>query len=300
MLRVFKTLRKKDWLYILIAIFFIAIQVWLDLKMPDYMTEITQLVQTPGNEMNSILFAGGKMLICALGSLLSAACVSILTARIATDFGADLRTKLYYKVLSFSKAEINKFSTPSLITRTTNDIMQVQMLIVMGMQAIIKAPLMGCWAILKIAGKNSTWMFSTVAAVVLLMCVVIFCIALMMPKFRIVQTLTDDLNRVTRENLTGLKVVRAYNAEKYQEKKFEKTNTELTNAHLFTGKVSAFMMPTVQLTMNLLSLAIYWLGAAFINSAHMTEKLSLFSDMIVFSQYAIQVVMCGRISTKNT
>ncbi len=291
MLRVFKNLRKEDWLYMLIAIFFIAIQVWLDLKMPDYMTEITQLVQTPGNEMNSILFAGGKMLICALGSLLSAACVSILTARIATDFGADLRTKLYYKVLSFSKTEINKFSTPSLITRTTNDIMQVQMLIVMGMQAIIKAPLMGCWAILKIAGKNSTWMFSTVAAVVLLMCVVVFCIALMMPKFRIVQTLTDDLNRVTRENLTGLKVVRAYNAEKYQEKKFEKTNTELTDAHLFTGKVSAFMMPTVQLTMNLLSLAIYWLGAAFINSAHMTEKLSLFSDMIVFSQYAIQVVM---------
>lgn len=291
MLRVFKNLRKKDWLYMLIAIFFIAIQVWLDLKMPDYMTEITQLVQTPGNEMNSILFAGGKMLACALGSLVSAVFVSILTARIATDFGADLRTKLYYKVLSFSKAEINKFSTPSLITRTTNDIMQVQMLIVMGMQAIIKAPLMGCWAILKIAGKNSTWMFSTVAAVVLLMCVVVFCVALMMPKFRLVQTLTDDLNRVTRENLTGLKVVRAYNAEKYQEKKFEKTNTELTNAHLFTGKVSAFMMPTVQLTMNLLSLAIYWLGAAFINSAHMTEKLSLFSDMIVFSQYAIQVVM---------
>ena len=291
MLRVFKNLRKKDWLYMLIAIFFIAIQVWLDLKMPDYMTEITQLVQTPGNEMNSILFAGGKMLACALGSLVSAVFVSILTARIATDFGADLRTKLYYKVLSFSKAEINKFSTPSLITRTTNDIMQVQMLIVMGMQAIIKAPLMGCWAILKIAGKNSTWMFSTVAAVVLLMCVVVFCIALMMPKFRLVQTLTDDLNRVTRENLTGLKVVRAYNAEKYQEKKFEKTNTELTDAHLFTGKVSAFMMPTVQLTMNLLSLAIYWLGAAFINSAHMTEKLSLFSDMIVFSQYAIQVVM---------
>lgn len=291
MLRVFKNLRKKDWLYMLLAIFFIAIQVWLDLKMPDYMTEITQLVQTPGNEMNSILFAGGKMLACALGSLVSAVFVSILTARIATDFGADLRTKLYYKVLSFSKAEINKFSTPSLITRTTNDIMQVQMLIVMGMQAIIKAPLMGCWAILKIAGKNSTWMFSTVAAVVLLMCVVVFCIALMMPKFRLVQTLTDDLNRVTRENLTGLKVVRAYNAEKYQEKKFEKTNTELTNAHLFTGKVSAFMMPTVQLTMNLLSLAIYWLGAAFINSAHMTEKLSIFSDMIVFSQYAIQVVM---------
>lgn len=291
MLRIFKNLRKKDLLLILISVVFIAFQVWLDLKMPDYMTEITRLVQTPGNEMSDVLLAGGKMLVCALGSLVSAVCVSVLAARIATDFGADLRGKLYHKVLSFSKEEISKFSTASLITRTTNDVMQVQMLIIMGMQAIIKAPLMGGWAIVKIAGKNTSWMISTAVAVVLLLVVAILCIALMLPKFRKVQRMTDDLNRVTRENLNGLRVIRAYNAEEYQESKFEKANADLTNAHLYTGRVSAFVMPTVQLIMNGLSLSIYWIGAALIDSAAMTEKLGLFADMLVFSQYAMQVVM---------
>ncbi len=291
MIRIFKKLRKKDYAYISVAVLFIAAQVWLDLKLPDYMSEITMLVQTTGSEMSAVLLAGGKMMLCALGSLLSAAAVSVLCARIATDFGADLRGGLYHKVLSFSGAEINKFSTASLITRTTNDVMQVQMLIIMGLQALIKAPLMGIWAIIKIADKNTAWMFSTMAAVVCLLFVIIICIALMLPKFRKVQKMTDDLNRVTRESLTGIQVIRAYNAEEYQEKKFDAANSTLTNANLFTGRVSAFVMPTIQLVMSGLSLAIYWIGAALIQSAGMTDKLTLFSDMIVFSQYAMQVVM---------
>lgn len=291
MLRIYKNLRKKDWLYIACAVVFIAAQVWLDLKMPDYMTEITSLVQTPGHEMSEVLTAGGKMLVCALGSLVSAVVVAIFSARIATDFGADLRGNLYHKVMSFSKAEMGKFSTASLITRTTNDVMQVQMLIIMGMQSIIKAPLMGSWAIIKIADKNTEWTVATAITVVCLIAIVLVAMALMIPKFRKVQKMTDDLNRVTRENLNGLSVIRAYNAEDYQQTKFDKTNSDLTNAHLYTGRVSAFMMPSIQLMMSGLSLAIYWLGAALINSAGITEKLGLFSDMIVFSQYAMQVVM---------
>lgn len=291
MIRIFKNLRKQDVLYLLISVVFIAAQVWLDLKMPDYMTEITVLVQTPGSEMSDVLSSGGKMLACALGSLASAVVVSIFAARIATDFGADLRSKLYNKVLSFSKAEIGRFSTASLITRTTNDIMQVQMLIIMGMQAIIKAPIMGIWAVMKIADKNKEWTISTAAAVAALLVVITICIALMLPKFRQVQKMTDDLNRVTRENLSGLNVIRAYNAEKYQEDKFDNANEALTGAHLFTGKVSSVVMPTIQLIMNGLSLAIYWIGAYLIDKAEMTEKLGLFSDMIVFSQYALMVVM---------
>lgn len=291
MLRVFKKLRKSDWLFLVGAVIFIALQVWLDLKMPDYMIEITQLVQTSGNEMSQVLIAGGKMLLCALGSLVSSVAVAVLASRIATDFGADLRGSLYHKVLSFSKAEISTFSTASLITRTTNDVMQVQMLIIMGMQSIIKAPLMATWAIMKIADKNAKWMFSTAAAVICLLGIVILAIVLMLPKFRKVQKLTDDLNRVTRENLNGISIIHAYNAEEYQQSKFDKVNDALTNAHLFTGRVSAFMMPTIQLVMSGLTLVVYWLGAALIESADMTEKLGIFSDMVVFSQYAIQVVM---------
>ena len=291
MLRILKNLRKKDLLYLAGAILFIAAQVWLDLKMPDYMTEITQLVQTPGNEMRDVLIAGGKMLACALGSLISAVVVALLAARIATDFGADLRGNLFYKVMAFSKAEIQKFSTASLITRTTNDVTQVQMLIIMGMQAIIKAPLMGTWAVIKIAGKNIEWTVATAITVVCLLATVIVAVSLMLPKFRQVQKMTDDLNRITRENLTGLRVIRAYNAEAYQQNKFDKANDALTGAHLYTGRVSAFMMPTIQMFMSGLSLAIYWIGAALINSAGMEDKIGLFSEMIVFSQYAIQVVM---------
>jgi ATP-binding cassette subfamily B protein len=291
MFRIFKNLGKRDWAAVGGAIVFIVMQVWLDLKMPDYMTEITQLVQTPGSEMSQVLTAGGKMLLCAVGSLVSAMIVAVFASKIATNFGATLRGKLFEKVQAFSMAEVGRFSTPSLITRTTNDVMQVQMLIVMGLQAIIKAPIMAVWAITKIAGKSKAWMLSTAAAVALLLVIVIVGVALVMPKFKKLQKMTDELNRVTRENLTGLQVVRAYNAESYQEAKFEKANNDLTQAHLFTGRTMAFMMPSIQLVMNGLNLAIYWLGAALIESAALTEKLGLFADMIVFTQYAMQVVM---------
>lgn len=291
MLKVFKNLKKSDVLCMLAAIVFIVAQVWLDLKMPDYMNEITQLVQTPGNEMSQVLTAGGKMLVCAVGSLISSVIVAVFAAKIATNFGATLREKLFDKVQSFSMGEVGRFSTASLITRTTNDVMQVQMLIVMGLQSIVKAPIMAAWAITKISGKSEEWMISTIAAVVILLLVVGVGISLVLPKFKKLQKMTDELNRVTRENLTGLRVVRAYNAEEYQEKKFEKANNDLTQTHLFTGRTMAFMMPSIQLVMNGLSLAIYWIGAALIDSAGMTDKIVLFSDMIVFSQYAMQVVM---------
>lgn len=291
MLRVFKNLKKSDVLCMLAAIVFIVAQVWLDLKMPDYMNEITQLVQTPGNEMSQVLSAGGKMLVCAIGSLISSVIVSVFAAKIATNFGATLRGKLFDKVQSFSMAEVGKFSTASLITRTTNDVMQVQMLIVMGLQSIVKAPIMAVWAITKISGKSEEWMMSTLAAVIILLLIVGVGISLVLPKFKKLQKMTDELNRVTRENLTGLRVVRAYNAEEYQEKKFEKANNDLTSTHLYTSRIMAFMMPSIQLVMNGLSLAIYWIGAALIDSAGMADKIVLFSDMIVFSQYAMQVVM---------
>ena len=291
MLKIFKNLKKEDWGCFGIGIIFIVLQVWLDLKMPDYMSEITLLVKTPGSEMADILNAGGKMLLCALGSLVSAMAVAVLASRIASNFGATMRGKLFSKVQSFSMAEIGRFSTASLITRSTNDVTQVQMLIVFGLQAIIKAPIMAAWAIVKIAGKNKSWTFTTGAAVVILLIVVIFCVTLVMPKFKKIQELTDDVNRVTRENLSGLKVVRAYNAEKYQEEKFEASNQRLTSTHLFTGRTMAFLMPSIQLVMSGLTLAIYWLGAAMIDEAEMMDKITLFSDMVVFSQYAMQVVM---------
>ncbi len=291
MFKLFSKLRKTDWCCMGIAVVFIVAQVWLDLKMPDYMSEITVLVQTPGSEMSEVLLAGGKMLVCALGSLVASVAVAIMASRIATDFGADIRKLIFSKVQSFSMEEIGKFSTASLITRSTNDIQQVQMLIVMGLQSIIKAPITAAWAITKIAGKSTEWTMTTAVAVVLLLCIVGICVMLTLSKFKKLQRLTDDINRVTRENLSGIRVVRAYNAEKYQEDKFEKVNDDLTRNHLYTSRVMAFMMPSIQMIMNGLTLAIYWLGAAMINEAQMMDKITLFSDMIVFTQYAMQVVM---------
>ena len=274
-----------------VALVFIVAQVWLDLTMPDYMADITRLVQTEGSTMREILTAGGKMLLCALGSLVAAICTAICASKIATGFAATLRSKLFSKVQSFSMEEIGHFSTASLITRSTNDVTQIQMLIAMGLQMLVKAPIMAVWAILKIADKEWQWTFSTAVAVVVLLIVVGICLVMVTPKFKKVQALTDDLNRVTRENLTGLSVVRAYNAEKYQEDKFEKANTALTDTHLFTQRSMAFLMPSIQIVMSGLSLAIYWIGAILINNAGMVNKVQIFSDMMVFSQYAIQVVM---------
>lgn len=291
MARIFKNLSKKEWILVCVSLFFIVMQVWLDLKLPDYMKEITGLVTADGNEMEDILLAGGKMLLCAFGSLVAAVFVAVCASRIASNFSATVRSRLFDKVQSFSMEEIGRFSTASLITRSTNDVTQVQMLIVMGLQAMIKAPVMAVWAILKIADKNWQWTLSTGIAVVILLVVVGTAVLLALPKFKKLQSLTDDLNRVTRENLSGINVVRAYNAEEYQEKKFEEVNNELTNTHLYTSKVMASLMPGIMLVMNGLSLAIYWLGAVLINEAELTDKFGLFSDMVVFSSYAMQVVM---------
>lgn len=291
MLKLFHNFRKKEWILAGVSLLFIVVQVWMDLTMPDYMSEITMLVQTPGSEMAEILAAGGKMLLFALGSLAASAVTAVCAAKIAAEFSATLRGRLFRKVQSFSMEEIGHFSTASLITRSTNDITQVQMLIVMGMQVILKAPITAVWAICKISGKEWEWTLATGVAVVALLVVVGVCICLTLPKFKRLQVLTDDLNRVTRENLNGLKVVRAYNAENYQEKKFEKSNDNLTSTNLFTMRSMAFMMPSIQMVMSGLSLAVYWIGAILINSAGMTAKINLFSDMMVFSQYAMQVVM---------
>ncbi len=291
MLKLLRAMTKKEALLALLCIVFIFLQVFLELKIPDYMSEITVLVTTEGNAMGEILRAGGKMLLCALGSLVSAVIVAVGVARIASNFGASLRLRLFDRVLSFSNEEMGRFSNASLITRSTNDVMQVQNALVMGFQAMVKAPITAVWAILKIYDKSAQWTLTTALAVGCLLLIVAVMMVVVLPKFKKIQRLTDDLNRVTRENLTGIRVVRAYNAETYQEKKFEKANDALTGNHLFALRAISTMMPSIQLVMNGLSLAIYWLGAYLIEQAAGMEKLVLFSDMVVFSSYAMQVVM---------
>ncbi len=291
MLKLLKQFTKTEWILAAAAFVLIFVQVWFNLTMPDYMSEITTLVQTEGSEMSAILIAGGKMLLCALGSLVSAVLTTICAARIASNFSANLRGQIFDKVQSYSMAEIGKFSTASLITRSTNDVMQVQMLIVMGLEVLLKAPVTAVWAICKIANRNWQWTTATGVAVVVLLAVVGGCILLAMPKFKRLQALTDNINRVTREDLTGQQVVRAYNAEGYQEKKFAAANDELTGTQLFANRTMSVLFPGVQLVMSGLSLAIYWIGAYLIENAGIMDKLPLFSEMVVFSQYAIQVVM---------
>lgn len=291
MVKLLKKLTWKDFILAAVAFVFIIVQVWLSLTMPDYMSEITKLVQTKGSKMNDILIAGGKMLACALGSLLAAVCTSICASKISSNFSANLRGQVFHKVQSFSMEEIGNFSTASLITRSTNDITQVQMLIVMGLEVLLKAPIMAVWALCKISTKNWQWTASTGVAVVVLLNFVCVCVAVALPKFKKLQSLTDNLNRVTRENLTGLNVVRAYNAEGYQQKKFNDANDELTKTQLFANRTMGTMMPGIQMVMNGLMLAIYWIGAYLISNAQMFDKLTIFSDMIVFTQYAMQVVM---------
>ena len=291
MVKLLKKLTWKDFILAAAAFVFIIVQVWLSLTMPDYMSEITKLVQTKGSKMNDILIAGGKMLACALGSLLAAVCTSICASKISSNFSANLRGQVFHKVQSFSMEEIGNFSTASLITRSTNDITQVQMLIVMGLEVLLKAPIMAVWALCKISTKNWQWTASTGVAVVVLLSFVCVCVAVALPKFKKLQSLTDNLNRVTRENLTGLNVVRAYNAEGYQQKKFNDANDELTKTQLFANRTMGTMMPGIQMVMNGLMLAIYWIGAYLISNAQMFDKLTIFSDMIVFTQYAMQVVM---------
>lgn len=291
MIKLLKNLPKRNWLMMFFAIGFVVLQVWLDLTIPDYMADITALVQTDGSKMADIMAAGGKMLLCAFGSLAATVVVAIISSRIASDFSAVLRAKLFNKVQGFSMEEIGRFSTASLITRSTNDVTQVQMFITIGFQVLIKAPILAIWAVCKISAKSWQWTFSTGVAVAVLLIIVGLCVSIALPKFKKLQELTDDINRVTRENITGINVVRAYNAEKYQESKFETANNNLTKTQLFTSRTMSFMMPGIQLIMSGLPLAIYWIGAYLINKADMMSKITLFSDMVTFSSYAMQIVM---------
>lgn len=291
MLKLLKKFSKKEIILIFICFILIFAQVWLELKMPDYMSQITVLVQTEGSKMKDILTNGGYMLLCAFGSLISAIFVGYLTANLSATFSLKTRKSIFDKVENLAMQEIKNFSTSSLITRTTNDITQVEMLIAMGLQLLIKAPITAIWAICKILNKSWQWSAITAVAVVILLSVISVLIAIVMPKFKIVQKLTDKLNNVTRENLTGIRVVRAFNAEKYQEDKFSEVNNKLTKQQLFNQKSFAIMSPVMYLVMYFLTLSIYFVGADLINNALMVDKLSLFGDMVVFSSYAMQIIM---------
>ena len=291
MLKIFKNFKSKEWLLLSISVVFIVLQVWLDLRLPDYMSDITRLVQTQGSEMSEILTTGGWMLLCALGSLIASVIVAALAAKIASNFSATLRSKLYDKVQDFSMEEINNFSTASLITRSTNDVTQVQTFIVIGLQLLIKAPILAVWAVLKITGKNWELSLTTGIAILILLIIVGICIAIALPRFAKLQKLTDNLNRIARENLLGISVTRAYNAERYQEDKFEEANSELTSVNLVANRVMATLLPSISFIMSGLTLAIYWVGAVLIQNADITSRMGLFSDVVVFSSYAMQVVM---------
>ena len=291
MLKLFRYLKAKEWIFIAISTAFIVFQVWLDLKLPDYMAKITTLVQTEGSKMSEVWEAGGYMLACALGSLLTSIVISFIASRVSAVLSYRMREAIYNKVESFSMEEIKNFSTSSLITRTTNDVSQVQFTLTLSLQLLVKAPVMAIWAICKISNKGWQWSVATACAVAILIVMLAVVIIFAIPRFKKIQKLTDNLNSVTRENLDGLRVVRAYNAEKYQEKKFDKANDELTRNHLFTGRVMAIMNPGMTLISSGLTLAIYWIGAYLINNSSYPANLQLFSDMVVYSSYAMQIVM---------
>ena len=291
MFKLLKRLEGRQYKIIFICLIFIVFQVWLDLKLPDFMSEITRLIETKGSKMSDILIQGGFMLLCALGSLISSFIVGYFAAKVAASFSQKIRSEVFNKVEDFSMTEIKQFSTSSLITRTTNDITQVQMLIAMGLQVFIKAPIMAVWAIIKISGKSFEWTMLTAGAIVVLLIVVVIIVVFAVPKFKKIQNMIDDINNITRENLTGIRVVRAFNAEEYQEDKFEKANEKLTRTQLFVQRIMAVMAPTMQLIMSGLSLGIYFIGAFLIDKANMMDRINIFSDMVVFSSYAVQVII---------
>ena len=291
MFKLLKSFRKKEWLITIVSVCLIVMQVWLELKMPDYMSKVTILVQTEGSKMSDILINGGYMLLCAFGSLVGAVIVGYLIALLSAGFSKELRGKLFRKVEEMSMSEVKEFSTNSLITRTTNDITQVEMFVGFGLQLLIKAPVTAIWAITKILNKSWEWSMVTAVAVVILLVVIGILTIIVLPKFKIVQKLTDKLNEVTRENLTGIRVVRAFNAEDYQEKKFKNVNDDLTNLQLFNQKSMSIMSPVMYLIMYMLTLIIYFIGAYLIKDAMMADKIALFGDMVVFSSYAMQIIM---------
>ena len=289
--RIFRYLSGKEWGMIALTFLLITAQVWLELKMPEYMAAITTLVQTPGGDMASLWRSGGMMLLCAFGNMLCTMAAGYLSAKIAAGFSMRIRDAVFCSIQSFSFEELNRFSVPSLITRSTNDVTQIQSLLAMGLQMAVKSPMMAVWAIVKISAKQWQWTFSAGVCVAVMVGLDIVMFLLVEPKFRVMQQLTDNMNRVLREHLTGLRVVRAYNAEAYQAAKFEKANDELTRTSLFTGRVMALMNPGMMLVMNAMELAIYWIGAYLIRAALPELRVGLFADMVVFSAYALQIVM---------
>lgn len=290
MRKLFKYLKFQDYIFIGLSLLLVIFQVWLDLKLPEFMSEITTHLQM-GSEINQILINGGYMLVCALSSFALSFVVGFFAAKIAAGLGMRMRSALYSRVNTFSKQEIHKFSTASLITRCTNDTNQVQRIVAMGLQIFMKAPILVIWGILKILNKSWQWTIVTAIAVAFLMLVIVIIVGLCLPKFKIVQKQTDDLNRVTRENLTGMRIIHAFNAEEYQNKKFEVVNNNLTKTQTFTSKALSFFSPIMAFLVGGLSLAIYWVGAFVINNAAMADKINLFSDMIVFSTYAMLIIM---------
>lgn len=292
MLKLLKYLKSKERLFIVFSLVLIVVQVWLDLKLPDYMSAITRTVETEGSEMSVVLRQGGAMLACALGSAVCSIVVGYFAAMVAAGFSKTMREAVYNRTMDFSMSEINRFSTSSLINRTTNDITQVQFLVSMGLQVLVKAPIIAVWAIIKIVGKNSAWSLATAVAVIILGIILAVVMRFAHPRFRAIQGLNDNVNRVARENLTGIRVVHAYNAEEYEEKKFDEANRALTENHLFAGRVMAIMMPGMTAINSGLTLAIYWIGAFLIsNAASSADKLTLFSEMVVYLNYAMQVIM---------
>ena len=291
MFKLFKDLKRRDFFFIVIILGLIVMQVWLDLRLPDYMSEITKLIQTDGSSVKDIALQGAYMLLCAFGSLLSAVVVGYFASGIATDFSFGLREKIFEKIGKFSTAEIKKFSTSSLITRTTNDVSQVEMLLSMGLQMLIKAPIMVVWAVTKILNKSIEWSILTGVGVIILMATIITLMIIVLPRFEKVQKLIDKVNGVTRENLTGIRVIRAFNAEKFQENRFGTVNQNLTSTQLFNQRCFAVLNPVMNFVMHFLTLGIYFIGAILINDAAMVSKINLFSDMVVFSSYGMQVIM---------
>lgn len=291
MIKICKYLSKSEWFQLFLGLIFIVAGVYLQLKLPDYMADITRLVETPGSKMHDVWVAGGKMLGVAFAAMITTVAVGFITARVAASFTQRLRSLEFRRVESFGLEEIGKFSTASLITRSTNDVTQIQQFITMGLLMLVQSPIMAVWAIVKIAGKGVDWSIATAVSTVLVLGAVGIIMVKVMPKFRSMQTLTDNINRVARENLTGLRVVRAYNAENYQQKKFDKANDDLTNTQLYTNRAMSIMMPLMNTVMNGLTLAIYWIGAYLIDAAGLMDKLTLFSNMVVFSSYAIQIIM---------
>lgn len=297
MFSLFKNLKLKDWLFIGLSVGLIVIQVWLELKMPDYTAKLTTMIQGENASMSEVWKNGGLMLACAAGSLIAAIICSILISKVASSFSMILREKLFNKISDFSEAEMKRFSVPSLITRTTNDVIQLQNFMAMGVQLIFKAPIMAIWAICKISSTNIKWTAAVLFSVLIIVVCVVVLVGICLPRFKKIQKLTDDINNVTRENISGVRVVRAFNAENYQESKFEKVNRDITKNNLFTSRAMGFMFPVMTIVMNGLSLAIYWIGAIIINNivlsgpASLMERINTVGNMAAFSQYAMQIVM---------